>query len=172
MKKIKLILSLFVMMILVSACNEKSTGSDGNVSKTSNVLNEEAVQLSLEVIDCNWVGASVKDCVVFEGTGDLMKVFKGPGRYAVRYLNTADWIDFNLYRATSYAFGSSSITVTDINGVDMTGLYQITYGANSASTGIPVGQISSDVTLIYDVEGIDAAVEVEFKNACSWSGWC
>ena len=55
MKKIKLVLSLFVMMILVSACNENSTANNGSVSKTNNVINEETELFSLEVTDCNWV---------------------------------------------------------------------------------------------------------------------
>ena len=122
--------------------------------------------------DCSWVGAPVKDCVVFEGLGDLSQSFKGPGRYAVRYLNTASWPGFNLYRATSYARGSSTIKVTDINGNNMTSLYQITYGMYSTSTGIPVGQVSSDATLIYDVAGVGNNAEVKLSNACSWTGWC
>jgi len=122
--------------------------------------------------DCSWVGTTVKDCVVFEGLGDLVKVFKGPGRYAVRYLNTASWTTFNLYRATSYAIGSTSITVTDVNGIDMTNLLQIYYDTHRTITGLPVGQVSSDITLIYDVKGNSSAADVEFKNVCTWSGWC
>ena len=169
MKTIKLVLSIFVIMVMVSACNDKGAGKASN---STNSTDKDAALLSIEETDCNWVGAPVKDCVVFEGAGDLIEVFKGPGRYAVRYLDTADWVDFNLYTATSYAFGSSSITVTDVNGVDMTDLYQITYGTYSTSTDIPVGQISSDVTLIYDVKGIGSTVDVELKNVCSWTGWC
>jgi hypothetical protein len=124
------------------------------------------------VTDCSWVGAPVKDCVVFEGLGDLQQKFKGPGRYAVRYLNTGGWSGFNLYRATVYAYGASSITATDINGVDMTDLFQISYAGNSAATGLPVGQVSSDVTLIWDIRGVGRSREVTLRNACSWTGWC
>ncbi len=147
--------------------------------KNKILLSLVAIFLSLSLLstanaatDCSWVGAEVKDCVVFEGLGDLQKKFTGPGRYAVRYLNTAGWSGFNLYRATVYAYGASSITVTDIYGLDMTNLFQISYGTNSASTGLPVGQISSDVTLIWDVAGVSRSREVTLSNACSWTGWC
>ncbi|VAW55712.1 hypothetical protein MNBD_GAMMA07-2395 [hydrothermal vent metagenome] len=122
--------------------------------------------------DCGWVGVQVKDCVVFEGLGDFKKVFYGPGKYAVRYLNTASWLDFNLMRATSLAIGASSITVKDVNGVDMTGLYNISHGTYSTVTGVPVGTVSSDATFIYDVKGNKSGDKVKVTNICSWSGWC
>lgn len=122
--------------------------------------------------DCGWVGTNVKDCVVFEGLGDLTKSFYGLGKYAVRYLNTASWLDFNLMRATSLAIGATSITVKDVNGVDMTGLYDISYGTYSTITGVPVGTVSSDVTFIYDVKGNASDGEVKVTNICTWSGWC
>jgi len=121
---------------------------------------------------CGWVGTAVKGCVVFEGLGDFSKTFYGPGKYAVRYLNTASWLDFNLMRATSFAYGATSITVKDVNGVDMTGLYQISHGKNSTITGVAVGTISSDATFIYTVKGVKSDEKVTFKNVCSWSGWC
>ncbi len=127
---------------------------------------------SANAADCGWVGVNVKDCVVFNGVGDFTKNFKGPGKYAVRYLNTASWTSYNLYRASTFAYGASSIKVTDINGVDMTGLFQISHGRNSTITGIPVGTIGSDITLIYDVKGNKSTGNVSVKNVCSWSGWC
>jgi len=122
--------------------------------------------------DCGWVGTSVKGCVVFEGLGDFSKTFYGPGKYAVRYSNTASWTSFNLMRATSYAYGASSITVKDVNGIDMTSLYQISHGKNSTITGIPVGTVSSDAIFIYDVKGVKSDEKVRLSNVCSWTGWC
>jgi hypothetical protein len=57
----------------------------------ANVNAKRTVKEQQPVTDCNWVGVNVKNCVAFDGAGDLSANFKGPGIYAVKYLNTPDW---------------------------------------------------------------------------------
>jgi hypothetical protein len=152
---------MFVLIVLLTSMS------------AANVNAKRPVKEPQPVTDCNWVGVNVKDCVVFDGAGDLSANFKGPGMYAVKYLNTPDWgYNYTYYAATSYAFGSTSITVSDVNGNDMTDALRITYNTYGTITGIPVGHYSNDLTLIYEVRGISLSTKVVFRNACTWTGWC